>query len=167
VFTVTLIHSQLHPYIALAIPLYLLVQWIYLHFCCLDYTASSGVSCFLVFLWTHTHTEYEKTTKSTIATRLKKEGIAKWQRRWERTDKGALCRSFLLYVEQRLRSNLPISPAFTAIVSGHGKTKSYLHRFGIIDSQTCPCKDGDQTPEHLIHHCNILETQRDVMKRTI
>jgi len=53
---VILIHSELHPYIALAIPLYLLVQWIYLHFCCLDYTASSGASCFLVFLWRHTHT---------------------------------------------------------------------------------------------------------------
>src|SRR5215471_5961613 len=69
--------------------------------------------------------------------------------------------SFLPSVEQRLQANLPISPAFTAIVSGHGKTKSYLHRFGFIDSQTCPCKGGDQTPEHLIHHCNILETQRD------
>ena len=70
-------------------------------------------------------------------------------------------------VEQRLQARLPISPAFTAIVSGHGKTKSYLHRFGIIDSQTCQCKGGDQTPEHLIYHCNILETQRDVMKHSI
>jgi hypothetical protein len=58
-FSVTLIHSQLHPYIGLATPLYLLVQWIYLHFCCLDYTASIGVSCFLVFLWTHTHSGYK------------------------------------------------------------------------------------------------------------
>jgi hypothetical protein len=64
-------------------------------------------------------------------------------------------------------TNLPISPAFTAIVSGHGKTKSYLHRFGIIDNQTCPCKGGDQTTVHIIHHCSILETQRDVMKQTI
>jgi hypothetical protein len=70
--------------------------------------------------------EYVKTTKSTIATGLKKEGIAKWQRQWESTNKGALCRSFLLSVEQRLQSNLPISPNFTAIVSGQGKTKPYL-----------------------------------------
>ena len=111
--------------------------------------------------------EYDKTTKSTIAIELMKEGIAKWQRQWERTNKGALCRSFLPSVEQRLQTNLPISPAFTAIVSGHGKTKSYLHRFRIIYNQTCPCKGGDQTSEHLIHHCSILETQRDVMKQTI
>ena len=111
--------------------------------------------------------EYEKTTKSTTATELMKEGIAKWQRLWERTNKGALCRWFLPSVEQRLQTNLPISPASTAIVLGHGKTKSYLHRFGIIDNQTCPCKGGDQTTEHLIHQCSILETQRDVMKQTI
>jgi ribonuclease HI len=46
--------------------------------------------------------EYGKTTKSTIATGLKKEGIAMWQRQWERTNKGDLCRSFLPSVEQRV-----------------------------------------------------------------
>ena len=81
--------------------------------------------------------------------------------------KGALCRSFFPEVEQRLQVNLPITPAFTAMVSGHGKTKSYLHRFGFIDSPMCPCKGGDQTPEHLIYHCNILETQRKIMKQRI
>jgi hypothetical protein len=55
-----LIHSQLHPCIALAIPLDLFVlQRIYLHFCCLHHTASSGVSCFLVFLWIHIHSGYK------------------------------------------------------------------------------------------------------------
>ena len=43
--------------------------------------------------------EYDKITKSTIATEVKKEGIAKWQEQWERTNKGALCRSLLPSVE--------------------------------------------------------------------
>jgi hypothetical protein len=30
----------------------------------------------------------------TVATELKEEGLTKWQRQWESTDKGALCRSF-------------------------------------------------------------------------
>jgi len=111
--------------------------------------------------------EYDKIPKSTVATRLKKEGTIKWQRQWESTDKGALCRSFFPEVEQRLQVNLPITPAFTAMVSGHGKTKSYLHRFGFIDSLMCPCKGGDQTPEHFIYHCNILETQRKIMIQRI
>jgi len=64
------------------------------------------------------------------------------------TNKGALCRSFFPEVQQTT-SDLPITPAFPAMVSGHGK-KSYLHRFGFIDSPMCPCKGGEQTPEHLI-----------------
>jgi ribonuclease HI len=31
---------------------------------------------------------------STIATRIKEEGLKKWQTQWERAEKGALCRSF-------------------------------------------------------------------------
>jgi hypothetical protein len=111
--------------------------------------------------------EYEKITKTTIATRLQKEGLEKWQTQWEKTNKGAQCRKFIPSVKQRLKTNLPISPAFTAFISGHGKTKSYLHRFGIINNQNCPCKDGNQTTEHLLLQCKILQTQRDEMKRNI
>jgi len=63
--------------------------------------------------------------------------------------------------------DLPITPAFTAMVSGHGQTKSYLQRFGFIDSPMCPCKGGDQTPELIMYHCNILETQRKLMIQRI
>jgi len=111
--------------------------------------------------------ENDKIPKSTDATGLKKEGTIKWQSQWESTEKGALCRSFFPEAEQRLQVNLPITPAFTAMVSGHGKTKSYLNRFGFIDSQMCPCKGSDQTPEHLIYHCHILETQRKIMIQRI
>jgi len=58
----------------------------------------------------------------TISTELNKEGITKWQRQWENTDKGALCRSFFLTAEQRLKLKIPITSEFTAIASGHGRT---------------------------------------------
>jgi hypothetical protein len=47
---------------------------------------------------------------------------------------------------------LPITPEFTAIVTGHGKTRSYLHRFGITDNPMCPCEEEEeeQTSDHLI-----------------
>jgi len=75
---------------------------------------------------------------TTVATELKKEGLTKWQRQWERTDKGARCRSFFPTVEQRLELKISITQEFTAIVSGHGETKSYLHRFKFIDNPMCP-----------------------------
>jgi hypothetical protein len=88
------------------------------------------------------NTVYASINTASIAIDLKKEGIVKWQRQWESTEKGAICRSFFLSVEQRLKTKLFITPEFTAIVTGHGKTKSYLHRFKLTDYPTCPCNEG-------------------------
>jgi hypothetical protein len=60
---------------------------------------------------------------------------------------------------------IPITPEFTAIVTGHGKTKSHLHRFKLTDNPMCPCNEGEQSPEHLI--CKILEFQRSSLKQHI
>jgi hypothetical protein len=57
---------------------------------------------------------------------------------------------------------MPITPEFTAIVSGHGKTKSYLHRFKLINNPMCPCNEEAQSSEHLIYDCKILKDQRQL-----
>jgi len=87
------------------------------------------------------------------------------------TVKGAICRSFFSppTVEQRLKLRIPITPEFTAIVSGHGKTKAYLHRFNLTDKPMCPCSEGEQSVEHLIYPyiCRILEPHRSPMIKHI
>jgi hypothetical protein len=110
---------------------------------------------------------YNRIPITTVATELKKEGLTKWQRQWESTDKGVLCRSFFLTVEQRLKLKIPMTSDFTAIVSGLGKTKSYLHRFKLIDNPMCPCIGGAQSSEHLIYDCEIIEIQRKTVKHQI
>jgi len=47
-----------------------------------------------------------------------------------------------------------------AMVTAHGKTRSYLHRFKIIESPVCPCANGNQTVEHIIYDCGKLNTER-------
>ena len=59
-----------------------------------------------------------------------------------------------------MKMKMPITPEFMVIVTGHGKTKSYLHRFKLADNPKCPCNEGQQTPEHLIYECKNLEAQR-------
>jgi hypothetical protein len=88
---------------------------------------------------------------TTVATELKKEGLTKWQRHWESTDRGALCRSFFPTVEERLKLKIPMTPEYTGIVSGHGKTKAYLHTFKLIDNPMCSCNGTAQSSEHLIY----------------
>jgi len=65
---------------------------------------------------------YNRKPITTIATELKKEWITKWQRQWENTDKGALCRSFFPTAEQGLKLKIPKTSEFKAIASGHRRT---------------------------------------------
>jgi hypothetical protein len=38
---------------------------------------------------------------------------------------------------------IKLTPNFTAIITAHGKTKAYLHRFKIIESPECPYGGGN------------------------
>jgi hypothetical protein len=46
-------------------------------------------------------------------------------------------------------------------------TKAYLHRFKLADDPMCPCNEGQQTSDHIIFDCNILEAQRSTMIKQI
>jgi len=72
---------------------------------------------------------YDRIPTTRVSTEIEMKGLKKWQTQWDSTEKGALCISIFPLVEQRLKTKIPITPEFTAIVTGHGKTKSYLHRF--------------------------------------
>jgi hypothetical protein len=105
---------------------------------------------------------YDRIPKTSAATKLKKEGIIKWQRLWEGTVKGMFPTA-----EKSLKVKLPITQEFTATFTGHGKTKSYLRRFKLMESPMCCCNEGVHTPEHLIYACKILEVQRSSLKQHI
>jgi hypothetical protein len=53
---------------------------------------------------------------------------------------------------------------FTAMVTGHGKTNSYLHRFKIIKTPTCLCGKSDQNIDHLLVDCQLLNQDRNLKK---
>jgi hypothetical protein len=78
-----------------------------------------------------------------------------------------MCRSFFPRLEQRLKIKLPITPELLALVTGHGMTKAYLHRFKLADDPMCPCNEGQQTSDHIMFDCNILEAQRSTMIKQI
>ena len=78
-----------------------------------------------------------------------------------------MCRSFFPNLVQRLKTKIPITPEFTALVTGHEKTRSYLHRLKLVDDPMCPCNEGEQTSDHIIFECNIFEAQRVPMIKKI
>jgi hypothetical protein len=53
------------------------------------------------------------------------------------------------------------------MVTGHGNIKSYLHRFKIIDAPDSPCGKGNQTTEHILLECEILQEDREHLRAAI
>jgi len=104
-----------------------------------------------------------------IKTQEKENGLQMWQQQWTNTVKGAVTKAFSPSVRNRLRQRTAIFPEFPTIVTGHGKLKSHLHRFGLTDNLMCLCEEDEeeQTTDHLIFQCKKLCNQRNEMIKQI
>ena len=60
-----------------------------------------------------------------------------------------------------------LTPNLAAMLTGHGRTRAYLHRFKLRGDATCICGQGDQTTDHLLNQCTIFHIQREVLKQYI
>ena len=87
------------------------------------------------------------TTKSVVMKDLEEESVKKWQRNSTQTTKGRTTKEYFPDVAESLKMKLQLTQNFTAIVSGHGKSRDCLHRFNIIEEPTCPCGKGNQTTD--------------------
>jgi len=89
----------------------------------------------------------------------------KMAKKWEGSSKAAQTKQFFPNISDRLKSKIDVTSNFTAMVSGHGKTRAYLLRFKLLESATCPCNRGDQTTDHLLYRCTLLQHQREILKK--
>jgi hypothetical protein len=53
------------------------------------------------------------------------------------------------------------------MVTGHGNIKLYLHKYKIVDSPICSCKSGEQTVDHILFDCKLLDQERDGLKAAV
>jgi len=96
---------------------------------------------------------FDRIPKTTPYSELEEEATLKWQEEWELCNKAAVTKQFFPNVRDKIHRRITINPKFTALVTGHGKTKSYLYIFKITDNATCPCNTEDQTPDHRLNNC--------------
>ena len=73
-----------------------------------------------------TNCQYNRIPKSAII----EEAIQKWQTEWTSL-KAAATRQYFPSVRDRLGTTINFTPKLTAVLSGHGKTRAYLHRFNL------------------------------------
>jgi len=98
---------------------------------------------------------------------IEEEATQKWQKEWENCKKAAITKQFFRNVRERVKLNISVKLNFTAMVTGHGKTRGYRHRFKIIENVTRPCNKGDQTIDHLLNRCTLLQTQRQLLRNNV
>jgi len=60
-----------------------------------------------------------------------------------------------------------ITPNFTTMVAGHGKTRDYFQHLKIMKQATCPCNNGDRTIDHLLYQCTLLHSQRELIRNKV
>jgi hypothetical protein len=58
-----------------------------------------------------------------VTSEIEEESVRKWQRNWTQTTKGSITKKYFPNVKERLKMKLNLTPNFTEIVTGHGKTK--------------------------------------------
>ncbi len=64
-------------------------------------------------------------------------------------------------------SKIKLTPKMKAVLTGHGMTKAYLHRFHLIDEARCSCGEEYQSVDQLLFHCPNLSAQRGIIKQQI
>jgi hypothetical protein len=110
---------------------------------------------------------YTKIPKSVLLRQLEEEGARKWQECWTQTTNSNMTKEYFPDIKGRLKMELIPTGNLTTILTGHGNIKAYLHRFHIIDEQTCPCGDGDQTIDHIIYDCPRLKEERNKLRASV
>jgi ribonuclease HI len=104
---------------------------------------------------------YNKIPKSKIEHQEREKSIEKWQQQWDNSTKELVAKEFFTNIKDRLKIKINLTPNFTAMVTAHGKTRSHLHRFKIIESPECPCANGHQAVDHLLYDCSELNNERE------
>ena len=104
--------------------------------------------------------EYNRIPISAITKEAAEKAVRKWETEWANSTKAADTRKYFLTVRDRLRTKIYLTPKLTVVLSGHGKTRSYLHRFKLRKEATCFCGKEDQTMDHIIFKCIKTKEQR-------
>jgi len=103
---------------------------------------------------------YNRIPKNAVLCELNEQSVSQWQNEWERSSKVAITKPFFPKIADKLKLRINATPKFTAIVTGHGNIKIYLYNYKIIESPMCSLKEGDQSVDHILFDCKLLEHDR-------
>jgi len=108
---------------------------------------------------------FTRIPKSTLYQEAREEARHKWQREWTTSQKASATRQYFPTVQDRVRSKIKLTPKISAVLTGHGMTKTYLNRFHLSEEATCTCGNEYQTMDRILFQCANTSAQREVLKQ--
>jgi ribonuclease HI len=109
--------------------------------------------------------EYTRIPKSYLYHEAAEEAKQKWQAEWTTTNKASATKQYFPSVQDRLSIKITLTTKLAAVLTGHGKTRAYLHRFKLRDDARCICGHEEQTMDHILFRCEKTSIQREALKR--
>ena len=85
------------------------------------------------------------------------------KRERDQTAKGKITKEYFPVVANMLNMRINITHNFTPMVTRHDNIRSYLHRFIIIETPTCPCGSKGLAIDHFLFECELLN--KDIQSR--
>ena len=79
----------------------------------------------------HTDVAFRRIPISTLYQEIQQEPIQRWQKEWENCTKATITKQYFPTVQERLKTKMRVTQNIAAMMTGHGKTRAYLHRFKI------------------------------------
>jgi len=70
---------------------------------------------------------FNRIPNSMLYSEIEEEATQKWQKECDNCTKAAITKQFFPNVRDRVKLNINVNPNFTAMVTGHGKTRASLH----------------------------------------
>jgi len=110
---------------------------------------------------------FNRIPESTLYYEAAEEAKQNWRDEWMTCAKAATTKQYFPTLRDRLRIKINLTSNLAAMLTGHGRTRAYLHRFKLRDDETCICGQGEQTTDHLLNHCAMIHTQREFLKQNI
>ncbi len=85
---------------------------------------------------TDTPESYDKVPKSVVKSELEVLSVEKWRREWDHSRQ--ITKQYFPDITARLNMKVNLTHSFNLMVTGHGNINSYLHRFRISGTPSCP-----------------------------
>jgi len=92
-----------------------------------------------------TNIAFSRIPISTLYCELEEESRQQWQKEWSNCTKAAITKQYFPTVQERLNMKIRVTQNIAAMMTGHGKTRAYLHGFKLLENAMCACEQGDQT----------------------